>query len=89
MNDLKEEINNLRGNKKFLYHKIGEKGIVTNHDHELIFSNIYSKHISYEKGKWICDICNKHFNFTTPNFYCDQCHFDVCNDCYEIYKLIQ
>ena len=86
INNLKKEINNLNNCKNLFYHKYGEKGMVTNHPHELIFCNIYSKDIAYGKDGWICNICNKSFKFSTPNFYCDQCHFDICNNCFELYK---
>ena len=89
INYLKEELDNLNKNKKHFYHEFGEKGMVTNHPHELIFCNNFSKDISYGKESWFCDICNKSFKFSSPNFYCNQCHFDICNHCFELYKCKQ
>jgi hypothetical protein len=65
--------------------ELGDRGQITNHQHELIFSN-YSMKSGYGKGGWICDICRKSFEYNFPNFYCSLCGFDVCDVCYNKYK---
>ena len=65
--------------------ELGDKGRITNHQHELVFSNNSMKP-GYGKSGWICDICRKSFNYNTPNFFCSLCGFDVCDVCYDKYK---
>ena len=87
INDLKNEINNLNKNRTKNYYIIGEKGMINSHPHELVFSRYYKKAPNYQNSDWFCDICNKSFKFTVPNFYCPQCgNFDVCNYCFQKYK---
>ena len=65
--------------------ELGDKGRITNHQHELIFSN-HSMKPGYGKGGWICDICRKSFEYNTANFFCSLCGFDVCDVCYDKYR---
>ena len=65
--------------------ELGDKGRITNHQHELIFSD-HSMKPGYGKSGWICDICRKSFQYNTPNFFCSLCGFDVCDVCYDKYK---
>ena len=48
--------------------ELGDKGRITNHQHELVFSNNSMKP-GYGKSGWICDICRKSFHYNTPNFF--------------------
>ena len=66
--------------------ELGDKGKISNHQHELIFSS-HSMKSGYGKGGWICDICRKSFEYHVPNFYCSLCGFDVCDVCYNKYKM--
>ena len=84
--------NDIRGwNNKFLIvnmHKVkepelGDRARITNHQHELVFSN-HSMKPGYGKGGWICDICRKSFNYNTSNFFCSLCGFDVCDVCFVV-----
>ena len=86
--------NDIRGwNNKFLIvnmHKVkepelGDRARITNHQHELVFSN-HSMKPGYGKGGWICDICRKSFNYNTSNFFCSLCGFDVCDVCFDKYR---
>ena len=65
--------------------ELGDKGRVSNHQHELIFAD-HSMKPGYGKSGWICDICRKSFQYNTPNFFCSLCNFDVCDVCYDRYK---
>ena len=75
--------NNIQINKIPKYHKIGEKGIVKNHNHVLILSNSSMREC---KNGWICDICKRHFSENSLSWRCKNCDYDVCFDCYEKYK---
>ena len=66
--------------------ELGERGRISNHQHELIYSN-YPMKPGYGKGGWICDICRKSFEYNTTNFFCSLCGFDVCDVCYDKYKI--
>lgn len=34
------------------------------------------------RENWYCDLCDRAFK-NTESFYCEQCDFDCCRDCYE------
>ena len=65
--------------------ELGDRGKISNHQHELIFSN-HSMKPGYGKGGWICDICRKSFEYNVNNFFCGLCGFDVCDVCFDKYK---
>ena len=65
--------------------ELGDRARISNHPHELIFSNNPMKP-GYGKGGWICDICRKSFEYNRANFFCGLCGFDVCDVCFEKYK---
>ena len=65
--------------------ELGDRGRISNHQHELVYSN-HSMKPGYGKSGWICDVCRKHFEYNTPNFFCSLCGFDVCDVCYDKYK---
>ena len=51
------------------------------HQHEL--------RLSKRSGSWICDVCRTHYSFLIQSFYCKECDFDLCCECYlnEFYNL--
>ena len=65
--------------------ELGDRARISNHQHELVFSN-HSMKPGYGKGGWICDICRKSFNYNTSNFFCSLCGFDVCDVCFDKYR---
>lgn len=66
---------------------IGDFGKVECHRHVMCFADYRNKSSGYSTGNWYCDSCSKRFNKETPNFYCHLCDYDLCNDCYEKYKI--
>jgi len=65
--------------------ELGDRARISNHQHELIFSNNSMKP-GYGKSGWICDICRKSFDYNRANFFCGLCGFDVCDVCFDKYK---
>jgi len=65
--------------------EFGDRGRISNHQHELIFSNQAMKP-GYGKSGWVCDICRASFKYTENNFFCGLCGFDVCDVCYDKYR---
>ena len=66
--------------------ELGDVARITKHPHELIYSN-HSMKPGYGKSGWICDVCRKNFNYNTPNYFCGECGYDVCDPCFENYKI--
>ena len=67
--------------KKF---SLGEERIIKMHKHSLKYSDYLSKNNDYQNANWICNICYNEFNKYIPNFYCDKCNFDICDNCFII-----
>ena len=65
--------------------ELGDIARISNHPHELVFSN-HSMKPGYGKGGWICDVCRKNFTYNVENFFCGECGFDVCDVCFDNYK---
>ena len=65
--------------------EVGDRANVSNHPHEVIFSDYSIKASRYRKGGWICDVCRKNFNYDVPNFCCLLCTFDICDSCFPKY----
>ena len=67
--------------------ELGDKGRITNHPHDLIYSNHPMKP-GYGKSGWICDVCRTSFQYNVTNYFCGICGFDVCDACYDKYKCL-
>jgi len=65
--------------------ELGDKTRISNHKHELVFSDNSMK--GYGMSGWICDICRKNFQYTVPNFFCGLCGFDACDVCINKYRI--
>jgi len=65
--------------------ELGDKTKISNHKHELVFSNNEMK--GYGINGWICDICRKNFQYTVSNFFCALCGFDACDTCINKYRI--
>ena len=65
--------------------ELGDKLKISNHQHELVFSDNLMK--GYGKNGWICDLCKKHFDYNISNFFCALCGFDACDVCINKYRI--
>jgi len=65
--------------------ELGDKLRISNHQHELVFSDNSMK--GYGMSGWICDLCKKHFNYNISNFFCSLCGFDACDVCINKYRI--
>ena len=65
--------------------ELGDRARISNHQHELVYSDNPMKP-GYGKSGWYCDICKKSFPYNTPNYFCGECGYDVCDDCFDKYK---
>lgn len=44
--------------------------------------NLHEHNLELEfRENWICDLCKTEF-INTASFYCNDCQFDVCYECY-------
>lgn len=66
--------------------QIGDRLYVSKHEHELVFVDYLQKSPGYSYG-WRCNICNTSFPAKTANFYCADCHFDICDKCLPKYRI--
>ena len=64
--------------------ELGDKTKISNHKHELVFSDNLMK--GYGMNGWICDLCKKHFQYNISNFFCALCGFDACDECINKYR---
>ena len=65
--------------------ELGDKLRISNHQHELVFSDNLMK--AYGTNGWICDLCKKHFKYNISNFFCSLCGFDACDACITKYRI--
>ena len=65
--------------------ELGDKLKISNHQHELVFSDNLMK--GYGMNGWICDLCKKHFQYNISNFFCALCGFDACDVCISKYRI--
>ena len=63
---------------------IGQKKMSKYHEHSLNYTDYLGKIEVYKKGNWICNICKKNYSQYIPNFHCEKCNFDICNNCSDI-----
>ena len=53
------------------------------HDHKLIYCR--TSRFDDKLSQWICDICNKYYNYKIWSFYCTKCDYDICLKCAKEY----
>ena len=66
--------------------ELGETIKLSVHQHELIYSN-HSMKPGYGYSGWICDVCKKSYKHDVTNFFCPLCGWDLCDICYNKYKV--
>ena len=72
--------------KKLANYKIGDKKIISNHPHTLLYCDYSKKSELYRYGDWICNECNDKYSSQYPNFYCNLCLYDICDKCVKKFK---
>ena len=82
-NELPKKKEIFENNKILGNYKIGDKCVIDKHNHLLTLAD---DNIRGYKNGWRCNICKKNFNINLLSWFCKNCQFDACFDCFKKYK---
>ena len=60
----------------------GKKVFVSTHNHFLLLSSKEERNYPND-GVWICDLCKVYSSSYVYSFYCHQCNYDACLNCFK------
>lgn len=51
---------------------------------KMFFSKYHRHLLKFDKRRnyWICDRCRKNYDIQDKSFFCEECDFDICCECY-------